>query len=54
MQLFETFQVRFGVMLVGSTNSGKTVTFEILKHAMTFLRKNVNNNNSKNIPDSKF
>jgi hypothetical protein len=34
-------------MLVGSTNSGKTVTFEILKHAMTILRKN-------NIADSKF
>ncbi len=41
-------------MLVGSTNSGKTVTFEILKHAMTILRKNVNINKVKNIADSKF
>jgi hypothetical protein len=29
-------------MLVGGTNSGKTVTFEILKHAMTNLKKKVN------------
>jgi hypothetical protein len=28
-------------MLVGGTNSGKTVTFEILKHAMTNLKKKV-------------
>jgi len=28
-------------MLVGETNSGKTATFEILKHAMTSLRKQV-------------
>ena len=42
MQLFETFNVRFGVMLVGNTNSGKTTCFEILKHAMTNLKKNVN------------
>jgi len=26
-------------MLVGATNSGKTVTYEILKHAMTTIRK---------------
>tara|TARA_B110000503_G_C6893569_1_gene307764 strand:+ start:50 stop:154 length:105 start_codon:yes stop_codon:yes gene_type:complete len=26
-------------MLVGATNSGKTIVFEILKHAMTAIRK---------------
>jgi hypothetical protein len=41
-------------MLVGSTNSGKTATFEILKHAMTNLWKNVKINNVKNIENSKF
>jgi dynein heavy chain len=46
-QLFETFQVRFGVMLVGFTNCGKTTVFEILKHAMTQLAKREN-------PDPKF
>jgi dynein heavy chain len=30
--------VRFGVMLVGANNSGKTVVFEILKHAMSALK----------------
>jgi 50S ribosomal subunit-associated GTPase HflX len=33
--------VRFGVMLVGFTNSGKTTTFEVLKHAMTSIKKRV-------------
>ena len=28
-------------MLVGATNSGKTVVFEILKHAMCTIKKNV-------------
>jgi len=27
IQLFETFNVRFGVMLVGNTNSGKTCCY---------------------------
>ena len=44
LQLFETFQVRFGVMLVGATNSGKTVVMEILKHAITAIKKKVNQN----------
>lgn len=41
MELFETFQVRFGVMLVGATNSGKTMVMEILKHAITAIKKKV-------------
>ena len=31
-------------MLVGFTNSGKTTVFELLKHAMTALRKNKHEN----------
>ena len=42
IQLFETFNVRFGVMLVGATGSGKTQCFKILKAAMTALREAAN------------
>ena len=37
LQLFETFDVRFGVMLVGPTGSGKTTCFKTLAHAETEL-----------------
>ena len=30
IQLFETFNVRFGVMLVGPTGGGKTTCYEVL------------------------
>lgn len=40
IQLFETFNVRFGVMLVGLTGSGKTTCYSVLQHAMSELRKN--------------
>ena len=30
IQLFETFNVRFGVMLVGPTGSGKTTSYQVL------------------------
>lgn len=39
IQLFETFNVRFGVMLVGLTGSGKTSCYEILEHCMSELRR---------------
>lgn len=39
LQLFDTFNVRFGVMIVGLTTSGKTTCFETLAHSMTSLRK---------------
>jgi dynein heavy chain len=39
IQLFETFNVRFGVMLVGYTGSGKTKCYETLANVMTQLRK---------------
>jgi dynein heavy chain len=44
LQLFETFSVRFGVMLVGFTCSAKSTAFRILQHAMTALRKNGSEN----------
>ena len=40
IQLFETFNVRFGVMLVGTTGSGKTSCYEILDDVMNNLRDN--------------
>ena len=47
IQLFETFNVRFGVMLVGFTGSGKTACFQLLQYAMNELRRN-------DIPDQRF
>ena len=38
IQLFETFVVRFGVMLVGFTGSGKTTCYETLKDVMTAVK----------------
>jgi dynein heavy chain, axonemal len=42
VQLFETFNVRFGVMIVGLTNTGKTTCTELLARASTALRKQGN------------
>lgn len=39
IQLFETFNVRFGVMLVGPTGGGKTTCYNVLQHTMTTLRE---------------
>ena len=39
IQLFETFNVRFGVVLVGPTGAGKTRCYETLGAAMSRLRK---------------
>ena len=38
IQLFETFNVRFGVMLVGPTGAGKTTCYKVLERTMTSLR----------------
>lgn len=38
-QLFDTFNVRFGVMIVGPAGGGKTTCYKALAHAMTKLRK---------------
>jgi dynein heavy chain len=40
VQLFETFNVRFGVMIVGPTGGGKSSCHSILAQAMTLLRTN--------------
>ena len=37
-QLFDTFNVRFGVMIVGPAGGGKTTCYKVLAHAMTKLR----------------
>ena len=39
IQLYETFNVRFGVMIVGLTNTGKTTCTDLLAKALTSLRK---------------
>eukprot|EP00976_Prorocentrum_cordatum_P007875 156757-Prorocentrum_minimum.AAC.2 len=39
LQLFETFNVRFGVMLVGPTGGGKTCIYNALQQAATRLRE---------------
>lgn len=39
VQLYETFNVRFGVMLVGPTGGGKTETYRALQAAMGLLRQ---------------
>lgn len=38
-QLFDTFNVRFGVMIVGPAAGGKTTAYKALAHAMTKLRR---------------
>ena len=37
LQLFDTFNVRFGVMLVGPTGGGKSTCFSVLQHAFNSL-----------------
>jgi dynein heavy chain len=39
MQLYETFDVRFGVVLVGPTGAGKTTAYRTLAAASTALRE---------------
>ena len=42
IQLFDTFDVRFGVMIVGPTGGGKTTCYEVLADSMTTLRREKN------------
>eukprot|EP00741_Cyanophora_paradoxa_P000409 tig00000404_g400.t1 len=46
IQLFETFNVRFGVMLVGPTGGGKSRCYQMLKAAMTKLREQGSDNDA--------
>ena len=39
IQLYDTIQVRHGLMLVGPTGGGKTSTEKVLSQAMTSLEK---------------
>jgi len=42
LQLYDTFNVRFGVMLVGPTGGGKSTCFSVLQHAFTALESSGN------------
>ena len=40
LQLFDTIQVRHGLMLVGPAGGGKTATYTVLRNAITSLQNN--------------
>ena len=44
--MFETFNVRFGVMLVGPTGSGKTTSYQVLQDTMTHMRETADSKTS--------
>jgi dynein heavy chain len=44
VQMYETFNVRFGAMLVGPTGGGKTTVYRMLQSALTKLRRNGHEN----------
>ncbi len=39
LQLYDTIQVRHGLMLVGPTGGGKTMNYTVLQRAITALDK---------------
>jgi dynein heavy chain len=39
LQLFDTFNVRFGVVITGPTTAGKTTAYKVLANAMSALRE---------------
>mgnify|MGYP000660452342 CR=1 FL=1 len=46
VQMYETFNVRFGAMLVGPTGGGKTTVYRMLQSALTKLRRNGHENDN--------
>ncbi len=42
IQLYDTIQVRHGLMIVGPTGGGKTCNYKVLQHAMTALKDDEN------------
>lgn len=48
LQLFECFNVRFGVMIIGLPGVGKTTCYQVLKEAMTSLR--LKSESNQNLP----
>lgn len=47
VQMWDTMCVRFGLMLVGPTGSGKTTCSSVLQSALTRLRQDVNHPNEQ-------
>jgi hypothetical protein len=47
IQLYDTLNVRFGVMLVGPSGGGKTACYQTLQGALTRLRQDVGHTDSK-------
>lgn len=48
-QLFDTMQVRHGLMLVGPTGGGKTTNYKILQKAMTYIDKVLESKEAKKV-----
>ena len=47
VQLFETLNVRFGVMVVGPAGGGKTTVMKVLQDTMTRLRNEINSDDQR-------
>jgi energy-coupling factor transporter ATP-binding protein EcfA2 len=44
IQLFDTMEVRFGVVIVGPSGGGKSQCYRTLQGALTHLKTNLNSN----------
>lgn len=47
IQLFDTVQVRHGIMMVGGTMSGKTCAIQTLSRAITLINEDIYINKKK-------
>lgn len=56
IQLFDTLNVRFGVMLVGPSGTGKTECYKALAHTLIKLwqKEKEKIEENKNIPNAKL